>query len=416
MQNSARGILSLIFLVLLSLTLLAPQSAHASDVLVQTQTGKAWHGRYVQETDTVLTIEVGEDEVLIPISQITDFRILTNPESIFKQKRAKITSDDYDARYDLAYEMFIRDQYDLAAKELKRILKYKPNNTKCRNLLNYIEKNKAEAEAALKQSQEKAREYKASRKFAKKEPKKDPFAHLITDEDVWLIRLWELPADVLKERCIVQIPKKHIDALFKMYSDDKRVPIGKKERYKFKGKKGYEQLDLIFKLNARDLYRGIIVRDDPKALYFYRRKLNANYVSRYFKKHFGNGVVPGLQLFNKHSGRAREAYTNFLVLNNLQYQNRPFIDRQYPEKSLRLQWGLPRTDAIYPAPKGKNWKPFFKGSNDPRFIEAVEWIKTLYQALPDPTYGVKYTVPKLREQQSHTVDKPESDSNISQDS
>ena len=411
MQNSERGILSLIFFFLVSLSLLGPQSAQASEVLVQTISGKLLRGQYVEETDSILVIETETDQITIPFSQITDFKILTKPESIFKQKRMKIEDDDYEARYDLAYEMFVHDQYEIASKELKKILKLQPENTQCKNLLKYIEKHQAEEKLAMEKAQEKDIASKAKKKTDKQVKKEDRFPHLITEEDVWLIRLWELPSNVVKSKCQVRVPKTHIDRLFQKYSADNRIPLGKKARYKFKGKKGYEQLDLIFKLNARELYRGIVVKEDPKPLFFFRRKFNPSYITHYFTKFFDKANVPGLELFKKQTSSARESYTNFLILNQLDYQGKPFINRDKPELSLILQWGLPRSDAKYPAPRfHKNWKPYYKGSTDPRYKDAVKWIKSLYQALPDPSYGIKYTVPSLREQHSQTVDKPKTDS------
>ena len=68
------------------------------------------------------------------------------------------------------------------------------------------------------------------------------------------------------------------------------------------------------------------------------------------------------------------------------------IDRDYPEKSLLLQWGLPRDIAKYPAPEDlKRWRPSFTNTKSRQYQLILKWIDSLYD--PAPNYEVKYSLP-----------------------
>ena len=71
------------------------------------------------------------------------------------------------------------------------------------------------------------------------------------------------------------------------------------------------------------------------------------------------------------------------------------IDRAMPQRSLLLQWGLPRDAAIHPAPEIEGWRPRFTGPDDETFLKYVDWITQLYEPLPN--YGVTYQWPGFGE-------------------
>ena len=47
-------------------------------------------------------------------------------------------------------------------------------------------------------------------------------------------------------------------------------------------------------------------------------------------------------------------------------KERAVIDRPRPENSLVMQYGLPLRDADTPHPEAQNFRPLFKGRNDPK--------------------------------------------------
>ncbi len=75
---------------------------------------------------------------------------------------------------------------------------------------------------------------------------------------------------------------------------------------------------------------------------------------------------------------------------------RPLINYNEPAQSLPVADGLPRPQATIKHPelvganKGK-WHAVFRGPQDERFVQTVEWIKSMYPNRPD--YPVDYRAP-----------------------
>ena len=87
--------------------------------------------------------------------------------------------------------------------------------------------------------------------------------------------------------------------------------------------------------------------------------------------------------------------TNFYLLTQTKVGGIPMIDRNNPEESLLLQWGLPREEAKFGAPEDiKNWRPYFKDPKDERYTKMLSWIKSLIRANQDSTYDLTYKLPK----------------------
>ena len=55
-----------------------------------------------------------------------------------------------------------------------------------------------------------------------------------------------------------------------------------------------------------------------------------------------------------------------------------------------IQRGLPRDQAIPPAPEVPGWSPSFRGPDDPRVADLVAWIESLYGTPPE-NYGLSFS-------------------------
>jgi hypothetical protein len=89
-------------------------------------------------------------------------------------------------------------------------------------------------------------------------------------------------------------------------------------------------------------------------------------------------------------------YTNFLLVQGykpkkpIEGKDYVMLDRVNPEDSLLLLYGLPQQDSPLPHPKVKNFRPIFKGRNDPKYKAIVDWAThTLAPIAPD--YGIDLT-------------------------
>ena len=230
------------------------------------------------------------------------------------------------------------------------------------------------------------------------EEKKDP---LLTQEDVELIRVYEVDLDTDPPQRIV-IPKDELREFLKEFQADDRVPRGKTEQRKWLEQDGYKQLSLLFELRARDYYKHARVRSRIESLREFTN-IHRRYIIEYFQPTFAAGQVPGLFLFPRVRGldADRLQMTNFYILTQATIDGKFVIDRNEPEDSLLVQWGLPRESAKFPAPEElEGWKPKFKDEDDPRFKEVVEWIKSLVVVNQGSNYGIRYKAPQPKKPQN----------------
>jgi hypothetical protein len=109
-----------------------------------------------------------------------------------------------------------------------------------------------------------------------------------------------------------------------------------------------------------------------------------------------------LWLYNKRSGSDQAAYTNFLILERFKLQNgMPIINYTEPANSPLLQMALPRDQALikHPQVAGVNkgqWRAVFRGQEDERFQQALDWIKSMYEKRTDYPIDFKAPVPQPR--------------------
>lgn len=365
-----------------SLALSTPAEAEIAQI--QTTGGDIYAGELVRQTSAVVVINVGGIDASFAQSDIVEFKIVDTPEQVYKEQRRALTDDDLIGRLELARRMVDLRALEIAEQELTSLNRDFPDTPAVLD------------ELSLLQARMKLNNSSRPRVFATDaEPRQtrdrmgatdaQPF---LTPEQINLLKVYEID---LGSKPRVSIPSETIDSFFQKYSDHRDVPRGRKDRSDFKRLPGYEQLDLFFRVQARDFYDQVEVRQEPEPLAKFRRIVNPNYLARYFAPMFGQGQIEGLHLFNQRPEEEDEAYTNFYLLSEFTYDDKPMLDRLNPEQSLLLQWGLAREAARFPAPEMDDWRPLFKTMDDPDFRRYAEWIGSLFT--PSPDYGIEYPPP-----------------------
>ncbi len=85
-------------------------------------------------------------------------------------------------------------------------------------------------------------------------------------------------------------------------------------------------------------------------------------------------------------------YTDFYIMSRyVTKDGGKIINRDEPEKSLLLQYGLPKAAAQFTHPGTADVRPRFGDSNVPEYRAMVDWVKSL--AYPQPNYGIIYEIP-----------------------
>jgi len=370
-------------------------NAQAREAVIETESGQTFEGELISETDQTVVLLISGIETPVQRSNIKSITLKKSGREIFEQRRAGLEDDDLDGRFALAYDMYEMGELDLAKRETQSLLERFPDSEKVKRLDGVV------ADAI------KLREDRAQRPAARPAPpapgggaeapanghRLDPRVlreQQLTDEQINLIRLWELPADLSELKPRIIIPRETIETVLDEYADREAVPKGRREQNAFRTAPGWEQLPVLFSVRARELYPTVRVIEDPPVMKTFRSEIAPLYVNGYFTETFGRGAVEGLTLFGGLGDRVRAAYTDFYILHKYQQGNAYMIDRDKPAESLLVQWGLPRDQATYKAPEAPGWRPFFSGRDDPQFTRIVDWIDSLYMTVD---YGISYSPP-----------------------
>jgi hypothetical protein len=62
---------------------------------------------------------------------------------------------------------------------------------------------------------------------------------------------------------------------------------------------------------------------------------------------------------------------------------RPIVDFERPERSILIQYAMPRDRASTPHPDVKGWKPALGEGNQLRLTDSLDWIRSMYRPRPD---------------------------------
>jgi len=375
--------------------------ATAGIAVIETQSGQTFEGELISEDDRTVVLLISGIETPVKRSAIKTMTLKKSALDIYRERRAELKDADLEGRFDLAFDMYEMEAYDLALRETSDLRDRFPDAKNVERLHGVVEEaieletDRENREAGDDQPKPDDAQGNANQPDPQEDAPQNIRDRQLSDEAINLIRLWELPADEkelreLKPRII--IPRAAITDLFNDFADKEGVPKGRREQDAFRRLDGWQQVGKFFEVRARELYPEIRVVEDPPTMLAFRRLVYPRYINTYFAPTFGSGAVDGLILFGGKGDKARSAYTDFYILHKYEDGFQRMIDRDKPAESLLLQWGLPRDQAKFPAPDVPGWRPFFtRGVEDEQYQKVAEWIGKLYTS---PDYGIDYAPPK----------------------
>ncbi|MEZ6192303.1 MAG: hypothetical protein R3C45_13575 [Phycisphaerales bacterium] len=230
----------------LSLCVLAGH-ALAKEAVITTYEGRTLTGELVAQDEVSVTLLISGIKTPIPKRTIQNLEIKDEPAEQYRKMRAELQDDDLDGRYRLAYTMYEKKWFDLAMVELKSLEQSFPDSDKVRAL-------QAVVKSRLDRQQETATPAArpvtpANNSAAVTEVTETPGPDTrLTEADINVIRVYEADLDAQPN---VTLPSDTIDKLFKDYASDDRLA---KDQRAFRKLQGYEQLEVLFTLQARELY------------------------------------------------------------------------------------------------------------------------------------------------------------------
>ncbi len=361
--------------------------ADAQDAVVTTKDGGVFTGQVVAEDDTSITLLYSGIKIPIPRVDIAQIQYKQTIEQQYTQRRAQLADDDLDGRYTLAYWLFNQKAYELAKQELVDLGKQFPDDTRVQQLRTIVQ-----ARIALRQS--------ASTTTPTTHPDATPqlardtqpasiqpqqHDHRLSQEEINLIKVYEID---LSEEPKVYIPAQVMDDVLRQYAHHPSMPQTASQQAKIRRDLGYKQLAFLFKLKARDAYPQIKVVDDPPAMREFRTKIHQRYVLNYCGTVLchGGAQAPNPAMLRLKPNQTNTVYTNFLTLQLAAVDQHETVDRQDPDRSLLLQYGMARPIANPPHPEVPGWKPRFPTREDRLYQEIRQWIDMLWK--PTPEYGI----------------------------
>lgn len=217
---------------------------------------------------------------------------------------------------------------------------------------------------------------------------------LLADGQINLLKVYEID---LEQPPKFVVERSTVERLLREYADSPLIPTTREGREEFLRLPATRVLDVMFRVQARDLYREVRVEGQPESLRRFRDNVNRAWLATSCASTacHGGGSAGEFRLAWRRPTHERSFATNFLIVQRAMTRDgQALINYEEPERSPLLQLGLLRNESLTPHPEVPGWAPVFRTMGDRRFLEGVEWIRGLYR--PRPEVPIEY--PPKREE------------------
>jgi hypothetical protein len=368
------------FLLGLSLT-----AVSVAEMRITTNDGRQIQGDVVKTPDGNYTITTKYAVFTLPADKIKSIEEILTPQQEYKQRLAKIDPKSAEAHYELARWAIQSNLLKEAQAELKGALALRPDYEQASLLLRQVEAKLAAAETAFPSQQSSATSQPAIIMGLRPE-------WLIGREDIYRIRATELRGN---EQVMVNFRGKAVEDFIKLAAGKKEFSdpnFAKTFRSWPPVKKASYMLEFLEQNDPNDtaIRPNILIESDPKVMLEFRTKVWPIILQQCATPqcHGGNAMPGGLRLFRGGAGRPDVMYTNFVILDGFGAAKR-VINRDQPEQSLLLQYGLPADIAQDKHPV--KLPMIFNSTETDNYKTVLNWIKSL--KTPHPNYNLKYEPP-----------------------
>ncbi len=374
-----------------------PEAAKEAEpeTVVLLRDGRRVTGFLVAQTVEGVTLRVGGLQTRLAADLIDRVEIQPPVAERYRAMREAIDPSDPDQLVQLAEWLRSRALYDDAIAELTRALSLKPGHAEAARLLLLV---RGQRELAARSGR--------TRTDAPRRPTPEPARNraefpVLSPDQINSIKIYEVD---LKDPPDLLVPRETITRLLDAHAGDPAIPPTQEGRDQIYRLPPAGQLELIFKLQARELYPQVQVLSQPRSMLRFRDDVHRPWImnSCATTRCHGGAEAGRLFLNNRRPNSEATVYTNFLILDRFRLPDgSPLIDFEQPARSPLLHMALPRRESLFPHPsvpgpdgRGDLWRPVIRSAEDRRFIQAVEWMKAMYR--PRPAYPVDYQPPEAR--------------------
>jgi hypothetical protein len=305
-------------------------------------------------------------------------------EATYQRKFQALAADDLSGHIDLALWCRQQEAWNLLMRQCNYVLTLDPNNVQA-SLLLELAKSKLPAPSDAPA---------AGPTAGGAGPTGKP--GLLTDEQVQVLRRKELKLN-LRERVRVNFKNDALNRAWAM--------IAGREGWTDADRKGFNRLSpveqaqfIISKLRMYErsvgdapqaddpIMKDIEILNDPWLFAEYKRRVwpivqNGCAASQCH----GGAQAKGFTLFTDRVMTDNMHYTNYLILHEMKVGDQKVINRDFPDQSLLLTFGLPPV-GNQPAGHPVAIPTVFRSPSDRKYEVIAGWIRTM--GLPAPEYGI----------------------------
>lgn len=385
--------------LMLSLT----ASAIARQAIVKLDDGRQIRGELVAENAQEVILEIAGIRTTFERQRVTDLEYVKSVQEQYQERRSQIADDDLDKRYELVRWLFENKGYTLAKAELADLIERYPRDSRLVPMQNLIDarlKLLEEPQATPTRPERPRPERPEPGQPAKPAVEgevtdfdRQPPAPRFTDEQINLMRVYEINTSTQPN---VHVPNDVMEEVYKRYPGEEGVPVGAQAQRQALGAPGWRKLQLLFQLKARDLYPRVVVHTEPQTIADFRTNVHSRYLLTYCATTNCHGGKDAGAFFAFRFEPASNAtvYTNYYILQKYNTNRGYMIDREKPERSFLVQYGLPAADAAIAHPDVPGYRPLFRNIQDPRAQSVLRWIASLGVMAMD--YPIEYTIPTMK--------------------
>lgn len=356
---------------------LVAASASARWGSVVTTDGRKLSGDITEAGGEVRIVDKGITQT-VTRDQVKEILWQASVDELYRQKASQIKAKDAEGFYKLAEWCREQERYDLVMTAAKKVLAINPKHENAK----LLEKLAAEKLAAPPASQP-----------AEKVEESGGRDGLLSEADIQKLRFAEFRASGTEERVRVEFARGFLEKFMEEMSGEAEFS-SRFQKQTFTRLRPDEKLHQIILLSERKYtaptkYASEVkIMDDPAAFVEFRRILPGVITGCGTSGCHGGRKAPRFRLTNDPLLKPPAVYTNFFALDAARTKEGRVINRDKPESSLLLQFGLPPALASARHPEfATPIKPIFRNVEDPAYIRVREWIRQL--RVPHPDYGIR---------------------------
>lgn len=376
----------------------ARRAAPGDEVVLVMNDGQRLVGRFVSGSEQAVVVNIGGVGLTVQRADFERLIVQRPMRERYREMRSMIDDGDVPRLLLLAEWLRANGLLDDALVELEHVRKIEPTNVEASRLRQLVDRQRELRDSAgpadagpvrTAPSQRPAREPAPDAPPAPLDPGVESGGvPLLTPEQVNLMKVFEVD---LGGSTKFIIERHVVERLLRDYAGHALIPSTREGKEQFLALPPAEILNVMFRVQARELYAEVKVQGNPPAMKQFRDNVNRAWLVTTCASPacHGGDSASALQLVNRRTTSEQSFYTNFLILDRYRLDGDvPLIDYDKPERSPLLQMALPRAESSRPHPEVQGWQPAFRTVNDRRFLQAVDWIGAMYR--PRPEYPIEY--------------------------